>query len=48
MAVFAANLAIFGRKAMSKATRKIKWPEGRKEFKLAMKNLRDFITTERR
>ena len=44
MAVFAANLAIFGRMAMPMATKKIKWPEGRKDFKLAMKNLRGFFT----
>ena len=47
MAVFAANLAIFGRMAMAMATRKIKWPEGRKEFQLAMKILRGFFTNKR-
>ena len=44
MAVFAANLAIFGRMAMAMATRKLKWLQGRKDFKLAMKILRGYST----
>ena len=47
MAMFAANLAIFGRMAMAMATRKIKWPQGRKDFKLAMQILRGYFTQKK-